>query len=221
MQTHPKGRRGKWIAPMLEYDLEIKPTKLIKGQGLAKLMAESNLHALEINLIVAFSEEEAKDSQPRITLQNGLKQSQLGKILSVIIQFIESNTLSRFRCPQKIITDNAYAFKSRKIVEFCGKYHIALGHSTTYHPQGNGLIESSNKFLNNIIKKFLEVNKKNSHQKLINALWADRVSNKKSTCMSPFQLVYGIDIIFPSPLVVPVMKILQELDNETNDMHEE
>lgn len=52
---------------MLEYDLEIKPTNLIKGQGLAKLMAESNLHALDINLIVAFSKEEAKDSQVQVS----------------------------------------------------------------------------------------------------------------------------------------------------------
>ena len=43
---------------MLEYDLEIKPTKSIKGQGLAKLMAQSNLRALDINLISAMSEEE-------------------------------------------------------------------------------------------------------------------------------------------------------------------
>ena len=27
----PDGKRGKWIAIILEYDLEIKPTKLIKG----------------------------------------------------------------------------------------------------------------------------------------------------------------------------------------------
>lgn len=47
VQTDPGGRRGKWIAAMLEYDLEIKPTKMIKGQGLARLMAESNLHALD------------------------------------------------------------------------------------------------------------------------------------------------------------------------------
>jgi len=46
---------------MLEYDLEIKPTKLIKGQGLAKLMAESNLHVLDINLIAALSEEQEED----------------------------------------------------------------------------------------------------------------------------------------------------------------
>jgi len=40
VQTNLEGRRRKWIVAMLEYDLEIKPTKLIKGQGLARLMAE-------------------------------------------------------------------------------------------------------------------------------------------------------------------------------------
>ena len=49
----PGGKRGKWIAVILEYDLEIKPTKLIKGQGLARLMAESNFEALDINTINA------------------------------------------------------------------------------------------------------------------------------------------------------------------------
>ena len=37
-QDNLDGRRGKWIAVILEYDIEIKPTKLIKGQGLGKLM---------------------------------------------------------------------------------------------------------------------------------------------------------------------------------------
>jgi hypothetical protein len=30
-QPYPEGRRGKWIDVLLEYDLDIKPTKLIKG----------------------------------------------------------------------------------------------------------------------------------------------------------------------------------------------
>jgi hypothetical protein len=30
-QPDPEGKRGKWIVVLLEYDLEIKPTKLIKG----------------------------------------------------------------------------------------------------------------------------------------------------------------------------------------------
>ena len=30
-QLDPEGRRGKWIVVLLEYDLDIKPKKLIKG----------------------------------------------------------------------------------------------------------------------------------------------------------------------------------------------
>ena len=49
-QAEPNGRKAKWIATLLEYDIEIRPTKLIKGQGLAKSMAHSNYEALGINL---------------------------------------------------------------------------------------------------------------------------------------------------------------------------
>ena len=37
-QPDRDGRRGKWIDYLLEYDLEIKPTKLVKGNGLVQLM---------------------------------------------------------------------------------------------------------------------------------------------------------------------------------------
>ena len=36
--------------------------------------------------------------------------------------------------------------------------------------------------------------------------------------MSPYQLVYGMDAVFPTSLGVPVMKILQEVQIEENDM---
>ena len=35
-QVEELSSRGRWIAKIQEYDLEIKPTKLIKGQGLSK-----------------------------------------------------------------------------------------------------------------------------------------------------------------------------------------
>jgi len=104
------------------------------------------------------------------------------------------------------------------MVEFCENYHILLGHSIAYYPQGNGLAKSSNKSLINIIKNVLEVNKKNWNKKLINALWAYRVNTKKSIDMSPFQLVYAVDTIFPSSLAVTVMKILLEMSSELNDV---
>ena len=50
-QAYLDGRRAKWISTLLEYDIEIRPTKLVKGQGLAKLMAQSNHEALGINFL--------------------------------------------------------------------------------------------------------------------------------------------------------------------------
>jgi len=104
------------------------------------------------------------------------------------------------------------------MVEFCHKYHITLRHSTSYHPQGNGLVESSNKSLVNIIKKLLELNKKSWNKRLVHALWVDRIMQKKSIGMSPFELVYGMDTIFPASLATPVVKLLQEVGSEEDPM---
>eukprot|EP00253_Pinus_taeda_P026706 PITA_26706 len=277
-----EGKRGKWIASILEYDIEIKPTKLIKGQGLAKLMYETNFQVLDINQL----DNEPELATPQIsetfmqspcllshaTNAKTLKEKRellplplkpistekpfqqwgldfIGEIHpsssgqhkwiltatdyftkwieaipcrqandSTIIQFLESNILSRFGCPEKIITDNATAFKSKKMINFCHKYHITLGHSTAYYPQGNGLAESSNKSLINIIKKLLEENKNNWHRKRTNALWADKLSTKKSIGMSPYELVYGTEAKFPSSLGIPTIKLLQEIRAEPNNM---
>jgi hypothetical protein len=66
-QPDPEGRRGKWIVVMMEYDLEIKPTKLIKGQGLAKLMVQSNCDVLGINLIVDLSNNPLEEAFPQVS----------------------------------------------------------------------------------------------------------------------------------------------------------
>ena len=42
VQANNEGKRGRWIVKLLEYDLHINPTKLIKGKGLAKFLSESN-----------------------------------------------------------------------------------------------------------------------------------------------------------------------------------
>ena len=50
-QPDPEGRRAKWIAILLEHDLESKHTKVIKGQGLAKLMAQTGVEEIDMNFL--------------------------------------------------------------------------------------------------------------------------------------------------------------------------
>jgi hypothetical protein len=66
-QPDPEGRRGKWIVVLLEYDLEIKHKKMIKGQGLAKLVAQSNCDVLGINFIVDLSTNSEEGIVPHVS----------------------------------------------------------------------------------------------------------------------------------------------------------
>ena len=42
------GTRGKWVSKIQEYDLEIKPTKIIKGQGLSQMLIKRNQDTIQM-----------------------------------------------------------------------------------------------------------------------------------------------------------------------------
>lgn len=49
VQGDREGKRSRWMAKIQEYEIELKPTKIIKGQGLANILSKSNFQALGIN----------------------------------------------------------------------------------------------------------------------------------------------------------------------------
>jgi hypothetical protein len=53
---------------MLKYDLKIKPTKLIKEQGLAKLMVQSDCDTVGINFITDLSENPQEETIAQVSL---------------------------------------------------------------------------------------------------------------------------------------------------------
>jgi transposase InsO family protein len=115
----------------------------------------------------------------------------------VVMNFLEERIITRFGIPSKITTDNAKAFSSHALVEFFFKYGIVLSHSSNYYPQGNELVESSNKNFMNILKKVMGENKKSWDRKIKYAVWADRITTKTSTGRTPFELVYGLEAKLP------------------------
>ncbi len=127
----------------------------------------------------------------------------------VIMDCMENNTITRFGVLAKITTDNAKALSSSEFSSFCFKYGIVLSHSSNYYPQGNGLAESSNRNLITIIKKIVGDNKQSWDSKIKYALWAERITKKKATGKSPFELVYGLDVTLPVQLKLPASQLLQ------------
>jgi transposase InsO family protein len=108
-----------------------------------------------------------------------------------LIKFLKDNILLRFGVLDKFIIYNGSIFIRSKFTEFCGEYGIIMCQSSNYYPQGNGLVESTNKTLVQILKKTIDKNQNNWHLKLKHVLWESRMTPKDSIRMSPYLLVYG------------------------------
>jgi hypothetical protein len=55
---------------------------------------------------------------------------------------------------------------------------------------------------------------------LYSTLWAYRTSFKTAIAFSPFQLVHGIEEVFPIECEIPSLKIIVELLPNTNKIEE-
>jgi hypothetical protein len=70
----------------------------------------------------------------------------------VVIQFIEKKLITRFGVPSVLVFDNAAYFSSTLLTEFDLEKGIIIKYSANYYPQGNGVVESTNKNLVRILK---------------------------------------------------------------------
>eukprot|EP00253_Pinus_taeda_P028383 PITA_28383 len=63
-----------------------------------------------------------------------------------------------------------------------------------------------------IIKRTIDQTHKNWHKSLIYALWADQITQKAFISTSPFNLVYGKEVVLPTHLTIPSLALVQYID---------
>ena len=67
--------------------------------------------------------------------------------------FIKENITIQFGIPHRIISDNGTTFMNKEVRKMLEFYQVKHHRSSPYYPQGNGLVEATNKTLNKIISK--------------------------------------------------------------------
>jgi len=70
-----------------------------------------------------------------------------------VISFLDSFIITRFGIPKSLVFDHSKYFSSLKLTEYDIDKNIKIKYSTNYYPQGNGLVESTNKNLIKILKR--------------------------------------------------------------------
>jgi hypothetical protein len=114
-QSDIDGKRARWIEKMIEFNIEVNPTKLVKGQGLTKLLAEENHKLLDINFIAEIS----GNSQTDLAAEGQHDSQQVVEHLSScewcvgIIHFLQ-----KLEVPPELSLTQAQALKLRAI-KFC------------------------------------------------------------------------------------------------------
>ncbi|XP_059073760.1 uncharacterized protein LOC131874411 [Cryptomeria japonica] len=53
------------------------------------------------------------------------------------------------------------------------------------------------------------------HKALYDALWVDRINPKRAIGMSPFQLLYGLNVESPITMELPALKLAKVIEDET------
>jgi hypothetical protein len=136
-----------------------------------------------------------------------------------VIHFILEHIIHRFSIPQTLTTDQGLSFMSHQVCEFAESLKIKLLSSSSYYTQDNSQAKSSNKTLIKLIKKKIEENPKMWHEVLSEVLWAHRISKHSAIKVTPFELVYGQEVILLVEVNLNALRIAQQNKLSVVDYH--
>jgi transposase InsO family protein len=120
-----------------------------------------------------------------------------------VAKFLKEEVFTRWGLPFKLIVDGGPENRGL-VTELARLYGIRRVVGSAYHPQGQGLIERGHKEIVSALRKM----KGNWVDNLPMALWADRVTVKRTTQETPLYLISGKEPILPVDLSVPTWQAL-------------
>jgi transposase InsO family protein len=128
-----------------------------------------------------------------------------------VVEFIYEDIFTRFGVPREIVTDQGTQFTSKLMKELTEKYGIKHRKSSPYHPQANGQVESTNKVLETILTKTVQLHHRDWADRLPEALWAYRTTWRNTTGHTPYELVYEKQVLLPIEFQVRTFRIVAQL----------
>ncbi|MCO5601322.1 hypothetical protein L7F22_055441 [Adiantum nelumboides] len=104
--------------------------------------------------------------------------------------FLIDHVICPFGAPAELVSDIGTHFLNNVLQDLTSYFNIRHDKTTPYKPSTNGQVESTNKTLVTILRKILDVNKRDWDEKHSAAVWAYNTTFKEATGFTPFSLVY-------------------------------
>ncbi|CAH8631621.1 unnamed protein product [Schistosoma rodhaini] len=125
--------------------------------------------------------------------------------LTVARAFID-HWVSRYGAPFSLHSDQGTAFESHLVAQVCRLLGIRETHTTAYHPEGNGLVERTNRNIKTLLQSFINNSSTECWDDAIpQCLLAYRASVHGSTGFSPAILLFGHELRLPVEIQMPLL----------------
>lgn len=107
-----------------------------------------------------------------------------------VVEFLRDNIFYKFIFSRELVIDQGAQFTS-SLIEYLVKQHHIKHNISSYHPQENGMVEVTNRALENILTKVVLSSRKCLVDRLVESTQAYNTTWKTTTRFTPFELVYG------------------------------
>lgn len=128
-----------------------------------------------------------------------------------VAKFIYEEILMNYACPSEIITDRGAQFMAEVVEDYLQKQNVKHLKSSAFHPRTNGQVENLNKFIKQMLSKYVMDFPTRWDSFLQQVVFASRVRCHSATKFSPLRLVYGVEPQLPGDVIRPF------LFDETNE----
>ena len=116
---------------------------------------------------------------------------------------LTTHWISRYGCPMTFQSVNCKAFLGDLTKELMRRPHFAQAHSTTYHPQTNGLVERKSRTLVNMLKIYSSRNMTDWDKYLPQVVGAYNSTQHSTTGIGPFMVSTGRERANPLTFFYP------------------
>jgi RNase H-like domain found in reverse transcriptase/Integrase zinc binding domain/Reverse transcriptase (RNA-dependent DNA polymerase) len=143
-----------------------------------------------------------------------------------VARFLQEDVFCRHGVPQRIVMDGGRE-NLKFTEEIVAKYGMKGISIAPYHPQSNGLVERGHRTIIEAIAKYkaADTSRQSGHyppdkswtRYLSLALWADRITTRRPTGYSAFEMIYGRECLLPVQLTVKSWSLVEWDDVKTHE----
>jgi len=123
--------------------------------------------------------------------------------------------------PREIVSDNSPQFISNLVQGVMEQYKIRHGNSMLYHLQASGQVESTNKVIESILTKTINMHRKYYAKRLQEALRAYRTTWRNSMGHTPYELVYGKQVLLPIEFQIKTFRTAVQLGLDLSEAQQQ